>query len=57
MKRTIYDMKLHETMSIGDNYSVLRVAGGWIYRTVRGDTPALTFVPYHSEFQNKEKTV
>lgn len=58
MEKTIYDLKLHESILVefkyygnnqykaSDYISVSRVPGGWIYHF---KTPI--FVPYHNEFQ------
>lgn len=43
MKKTIYDLELHEIICTLDG-SIIRVPGGWIYnRTV--------FVPFDAEFE------
>ena len=53
----IYKLKLHETTSIsldnGFNQHVTRVAGGWIYQTIRLDRNLINsiFVPFNNEFQ------
>ena len=47
--RTIYDLKLHETLtSTHSMIRVMRVASGWIYttRTEGSQMPIQTFVPY-----------
>ena len=46
MEKTIYDLKLHETLDLSEDISVFRVPGGWIYQS-----PLKTiFVPYDNEF-------
>ena len=52
----IYEMELHDEISIGSSFCVLRVPGGWIYKEydeqVGGHMQTtMTFVPYHNEFQ------
>ena len=56
MKTTIYDLKLHETLKVDceiensnftETYYITRVANGWLYRIVGGET---TFVPYDDEY-------
>lgn len=46
----IYDMKLHQVLSIGDSM-VKRVPGGWVYSIPASDqSDQAVFVPYHNEF-------
>lgn len=47
---SIYKMKLHETIHIGDDYEILRVPGGWIYNRFSGSGLSSCFVPFHDEF-------
>jgi hypothetical protein len=43
----IYEMKLHDVVtSDSGEFSILRVAGGWIYTAPTG----AVFVPFHNEF-------
>jgi len=58
MKKTIYDLKLHETLKvvceiIGDDghetYYITRVANGWLYRNVYV-TNTTVFVPFDKEW-------
>jgi hypothetical protein len=52
-KKTIYELKLHESMSIDEDLWVLRVPGGWVYRFYeesRNKTERI-FVPFDCEFQ------
>jgi len=50
--KNIYDMQLHETITVGYLY-ITRVAGGWLYGSTNEDESAQTvFVPYHNEFQD-----
>lgn len=60
MEKTIYDLDLHEAINIqvfiskGEgtyiNYSVMRVPGGWLYRTALNGHPLINFVPFDSEY-------
>lgn len=59
MSKTIYDLKLHEFfVDPNRNLSVLRVAGGWLYKfwdfNKQDYYPQTTFVPFNNEFQTKE---
>ncbi len=55
----LYMLKLHESISLGDKYTVLRVPGGWIYydrigKPEKNDrllTPNAVFVPLDNEFK------
>lgn len=40
---SIYDLGLHDRISLGAGLTVTRVSGGWIYNNV--------FVPYNEEFK------
>jgi hypothetical protein len=54
-EKNIYKMKLHEVLDFNDgtnNYSILRVAGGWLY-FARGI--ASTFVSFDNEFLTIEE--
>ncbi len=46
MDKTIYDLDLHESSDFA-YFSVLRVAGGWLYKSA--NQPPV-FVPFNSEF-------
>ena len=50
----IYNMKLHEEISLTNWIDILRVPGGWIYQASQlrydGDNMAV-FVPFNNEFQ------
>lgn len=46
-----HNMKLHEEADINGKYTVLRVAGGWIYTNMGGGS---VFVPIDTEFVNRE---
>ena len=62
-ERKLYEMKLHESLEVGDAYTyILRVPGGWLYNLTgeyvqdeRGGGEYLylppVFVPFNSEFQ------
>lgn len=54
--KSIYDMGLHEEISMGAGSCVMRVSGGWIYKEwedngTGGLDMCNTFVPYNNEFQ------
>lgn len=65
---SIYKMKLHDAISLTPTsidgaavscYSVMRVAGGWIYQvwdTEKQDYVRETFVPFNNEFMEGEET-
>lgn len=53
MEKTIYDLSLHEELDRGRGNYVLRVPGGWIYKTVSAETRVNTFVPYNNEFDTR----
>ena len=52
----IYELELHETITISDGMLVTRVAGGWIYEFQKPQVNILeiVFVPYDNEFQQKK---
>ena len=60
MTKTIYDLKLHESIGISHNFSVTRVPGGWLYirygneKNNRTVVRSETFVPYDVEFKDME---
>ena len=47
MMKKLLDMGLHETMTVGEGRTVVRVPRGWIYETFNPETGALatTFIP------------
>ena len=47
MEKTIWNLKLHEKMNVGEFVWVLRVPGGWLY----GWGEDTTFVPYSEEMK------
>ena len=55
----LYMLKLHESISLDDKYTILRVPGGWIYYARIGKseendrllTPNAVFVPFDNEFK------
>jgi hypothetical protein len=49
----MYEMKLNETILIGNTTAVTRVPGGWIYELLEIATRTVTsqFVPFDNEFQ------
>lgn len=52
-EKTIYDLKLHETVALPEylGLTIMRVAGGWIYAA--GKTTV--FIPYSDEFNLEER--
>ena len=57
MEKEIYDMKLHETLSIEElDLFVFRVPGGWIYDFDRyaADRRKAVFVPFSKEFIGRD---
>jgi hypothetical protein len=57
-KKSIYDLKLHETEEVKIDIWITRVPGGWLYEYLssKGDTTFLVFIPYSKEFLEEEKT-
>ena len=58
MKKTIYDLKLHETLEISGGMVIMRVPGGWLYDCWDYDKSEYkqgTFVPFSNEFKSKNK--
>jgi hypothetical protein len=49
-EKTIYQLKLHEELTLNRSISVLRVPGGWIYRFDNRDTNYV-FVPFDNGFE------
>lgn len=58
--KTIYNLELHEKLSVGDGLTVQRVPGGWNYKYYTGVVERdkvdwslfqVIFVPYNNEFQ------
>lgn len=58
-EKTIYDLKLHESIGVDRYINVFRVPGGWIYITFNSlDEDAQVsnvFVPYNEEFREPIK--
>jgi hypothetical protein len=55
----LYEMELHDKISLDTYDVILRVPGGWIYQfyTEREDggwNPTSQFVPFDNEFQEEE---
>lgn len=47
----IYNMQLHETITIADGFYATRVPGGWLYELKAGDNIwNAVFVPFNNEF-------
>jgi hypothetical protein len=56
--KNIYELKLHEILVIEDKYlltTVLKVPGGWIYRSYDKENKILgsVFVPFNTEWFNE----
>ena len=47
-QKTIYELGLHDILSINGDAYVQRVPGGWIYWD--GDGNAAVFIPFNDEF-------
>ena len=54
MEKTLYDLKLHEVNVVNPNIIVMRVPGGWIYKSNSVSSTSLIFVPYNDEFIKHE---
>ena len=48
----VYSMKLHETITVGEDMYATRVPGGWIYEIQKPQVNVLetVFVPFNNEF-------
>lgn len=68
MSKTIYDLKLHESLDVSENQRsetiiCKRVAGGWIYTTFDYNTHndrnviSSVFVPFNNEFQTEQTDI
>ena len=51
IRKTIYNLELHEYLDIS-GFSVLRVAGGWIY--LDKSSSVMVFVPFNNEYQGEK---
>lgn len=49
--KTIYDLKLHETLKLKTTAKIARVPGGWLYIFEKKEKAVVTFVPYNEEFK------
>ena len=52
----IFTMNLHDELELWHGLEVLRVPGGWVYKSwtenaTGGIDMSTTFVPYHTEFE------
>ena len=63
MADRIYKMRLHETLhdievhgNNNGNFTILRVAGGWIYTAWSDGVPRPVFVPFDNEFMKSNPT-
>ena len=55
MDNELYEMKLHEEISIYSGLNVMRVPGGWIYKSFNEQvggawSESSVFVPFDNEF-------
>jgi len=56
MARSIYKLPLGESITISEEYRIIRVPGGWIYVIeTMGSSESPVFVPYDEEFENLSK--
>ncbi len=54
----IYNMELHDEISLTSNLWVIRVPRGWIYSLMDDNENTVnTFVPYDNEFQGAKDTI
>lgn len=53
-EQDIYKMKLHEEVYVHELLFIIRVAGGWIYKSGDDVTPTSVFVPFNNEFQESK---
>jgi hypothetical protein len=53
IEKSIYDLKLHENLSVSSSASCFRVAGGWIYSFIDNFSriTQYVFIPFSDEFQ------
>ncbi len=54
MENNIYDLELNEGLDIVEDQlhiTIVRVPGGWIYRTLINNVTNAVFVPYCSDFK------
>ena len=61
MNKALYDMKLHARIDLSNTLDVIRVPGGWIYRTsiengTGGYDLSTCFVPYDNGFDERTIT-
>ncbi len=60
MEKDIYEMKLHDEIEVDTDLHILRVPGGWLYKTFSecagGWFISSEFVAYNEEFQNRKDT-
>ena len=56
--KNIYEMELHDKFMLDDKTQIIRVPGGWIYKSFQADESFLyinysinsVFVPFNNEF-------
>ena len=60
--KLIYNMELHEEVSVSSSLYILRVPGGWMYKQYQSELGtdvgaysllSMTFVPFSEEFKTK----
>ncbi|MHA1481927.1 MAG: hypothetical protein ACTSQA_00630 [Candidatus Heimdallarchaeaceae archaeon] len=51
----IYDMVLHDKISLNKHLTIQRVPGGWNYIYTSDQKVTVTFVPYSTEFKKSPK--
>ena len=54
-EKTICHLELHETLRVSDDIYVIRVPGGWIYVIYSDMGIFSTFVPYNTEFLDRDE--
>ena len=49
----LYNMSLHEILTLEDGIKIIRVPGGWIYRfeSYNGESESSCFVPYSKKLE------
>lgn len=60
MEKSIYDLKLHESVRLPMGMDILRVPGGWIYNVWDNEKDLAlsgTFVPYSDEHLNGDPVI
>ncbi len=52
-EKTIYDLLLHECVSVDESLRIRRVPGGWNYEYMVGEHISIQYVPFNKEFLSK----